>query len=94
MRCSRTSPQINGDARQEARGCRLSTDLLRARPRSRAILVEVPVSSMKTSRSGWSLGCLFVHAVGAAATSGRSCSAARTLRLFRSIGYNFYLSIR
>jgi hypothetical protein len=27
-----------------------------ARPRNRAILVEVPVSSMKTSRSGSSLG--------------------------------------
>src|SRR6266481_9978375 len=50
-----------------------------ARPRSRAILVEVPVSSMKTSRSGSSLGRLSAHAVRAAATSGRSCSAARTL---------------
>src|SRR6266404_9707978 len=50
-----------------------------ARPRSRAILVEVPVSSMKTSRSGSSLACLSDHAVRAAATSGRSCSAARTL---------------
>src|SRR6266404_6406775 len=50
-----------------------------ARPRSRAILVEVPVSSMKTSRSGSSLACLSDHAVRAPATSGRSCSAARTL---------------
>src|SRR4029077_13946031 len=50
-----------------------------ARPRSRAILVEVPVSSMKTSRSGASLACLSDHAVRAAATSGRSFSAARTL---------------
>src|ERR1700693_2618499 len=50
-----------------------------ARPRSRAILVEVPVSSMKTSRAGSILGGLYAHSVrAAAASSGRSCSATRT----------------
>ncbi len=48
----------------------------RARPRNRAILVEAPVSSMKTrcsgSRSGWAAN----QARRRAATSGRSCSAA------------------
>src|ERR1700710_2323486 len=48
----------------------------KARPRSRAILVEAPVSSMKTrrfgSRSGWAAN----QARRRAATSGRSCSAA------------------
>src|ERR1700739_488695 len=34
---------------------------------------------MKTRRSGSSSGCLSAHVVRAAATSGRSCSAARTL---------------
>src|SRR5215831_17217271 len=39
------------------------------------MLVDVPVSSMNTSRSGSSWGWLSTHAVRAAATSGRSCSA-------------------
>src|SRR5215471_15321034 len=43
------------------------------------MLVLVPVSSMKTRRSGSSLALSSTHAARAAATSGRSCSAARTL---------------
>src|ERR1700758_2879597 len=50
-----------------------------ARPRRRAILVEVPFSSMNTRRSGSNLGWSSLQATRAAATSGRSCSAARTL---------------
>src|SRR6202022_4216510 len=46
------------------------------RPRSRAILVEAPVSSMKTSLSGSRLGTSSRQAWRAAATSGLSCSAA------------------
>src|ERR1700686_1899240 len=40
---------------------------------------ETLVSSIKTSRFGSSLGCCFCKALRAAATSGRSCSAARRL---------------
>src|ERR1700694_4626931 len=40
---------------------------------------ETLVSSMKTSRFGSSLGCCFCKVLRAAATSGRSCSAARRL---------------
>src|SRR5580704_5015914 len=43
------------------------------------MLVEVPVSSMKTRRSGSSSVWFCAHSVRAAATSGRSCSAARTV---------------
>src|SRR6516225_4178697 len=50
-----------------------------ARPRKRAILVAVPVSSIKTRCSGSSLACSPAQALRAAATSGRSCSAARML---------------
>src|SRR5271163_570935 len=46
------------------------------RPRDRAMLVEVPVSSIKTSFAGSSEPCSAFQAVRAAATSGRSCSAA------------------
>src|SRR5450830_1268447 len=45
----------------------------------RVIVVETLVSSMKTSRFRSSLGCCFCKALRAAATSGRSCSAARRL---------------
>jgi hypothetical protein len=52
---------------------------LRQRPRVRTILVLVPVSSMKTSflasRPSWSA----FHFWRASATSGRSCSAARSV---------------
>ncbi len=48
----------------------------RARPRSRAILVEAPVSSMNTRRSGSRSGCALNQALRRATTSGRSCSAA------------------
>src|SRR5215210_457172 len=48
------------------------------RPRRRAILVLVPVSSTKTSRAGSSSGWLAFQRSRAAATSGRSCSAACT----------------
>src|SRR6266542_1038909 len=50
-----------------------------ARPRSRAMLVEVPVSSMKTSRAGSRAAWSSFHAVRASATSDRSCSAACTI---------------
>src|ERR1044071_2106796 len=50
-----------------------------ARPRSRAMLVAVPVSSMKTSRFGSRVACSAFHPVRAAAMSGRSCSAACTI---------------
>src|ERR1019366_9826852 len=50
-----------------------------ARPERRVIVVETLVSSMKTSRFGSSLGCCVCKALRAAATSGRSCSAARRL---------------
>src|ERR1039458_5023774 len=50
-----------------------------ARPKRRVIVVETLVSSMKTSRFRSSLGCCFCNALRAAATSGRSCSAARRL---------------
>src|ERR1700704_5786144 len=50
-----------------------------ARPRSRAMLVEVPVSSMNTSRAGSRSGCAAIQAARAAATSGRSCSLACTI---------------
>src|ERR1700731_4166149 len=46
------------------------------RPRSRAMLVDVPVSSMKTSFDGSSELCPAFQAIRASATSGRSCSAA------------------
>ena len=48
----------------------------RARPRSRAILVEAPASSMNTRRSGSRSGCAMNQALRRATTSGRSCSAA------------------
>ncbi len=48
----------------------------KARPRSRAILVDAPVSSMNTRRSGSRSGCALNQALRRAATSGRSCSAA------------------
>src|SRR6266446_3254899 len=51
----------------------------RARPRSRAIAVEVPVSSINTSRVGSRAGWSSFHAARAAATSGRSCSLACTI---------------
>src|SRR4051812_45772544 len=50
-----------------------------ARPRSRAMLVVVPVSSRKTSRAGSRSGCAAIHRARAAATSGRSCSLACTI---------------
>src|SRR6185503_5377904 len=50
-----------------------------ARPRSRAMLVVVPVSSRKTSRAGSRSGCAAIQAARAAATSGRSCSLACTI---------------
>src|SRR5262245_13452529 len=43
------------------------------------MLVAVPVSSMKTSRSTSRVYCSPLHAARATATSGRSCSAARTV---------------
>src|SRR5258708_30990281 len=43
------------------------------------MLVEVPVSSIKTSRAGSSAGCSSFQAARAAATSGRSCSLACTI---------------
>src|SRR5690348_12465368 len=43
------------------------------------MVVEVPVSSMKTSRAGSRAGCSACHAARAAATSGRSCSLACTI---------------
>src|SRR5260370_2210863 len=50
-----------------------------ARPRKRAMLVEVPVSSRKTSRAGSRPGCSAFQAARASATSGRSCSLACTI---------------
>src|SRR5229473_2578359 len=50
-----------------------------ARPRSRAMAVLVPVSSMNTSRAGSRSGCAAIQAARAAATSGRSCSLACTI---------------
>src|SRR6195952_4717211 len=47
-----------------------------ARPRSRAILVDAPVSSMKTRRSGSRSGCPSNQVWRRATTSGRSCSLA------------------
>src|SRR6516225_10788795 len=44
------------------------------------MFVDAAVSSMNTSLLGSSLGCILNHALRAAATSGRSCSAA--CRLF------------
>src|SRR5437016_847697 len=49
------------------------------RPRRRAMLVLVPVSSMKTRCAGSSEPRLARHSSRAAATSGRSCSAACTV---------------
>src|SRR6185503_12431731 len=46
------------------------------RPRSLAIFVEAPVSSMKTRRRGSRSGCAARQACLRAATSGRSCSLA------------------
>ena len=43
------------------------------------MLVEVPVSSIKTSREGSSIGWAARQAARAAATSGRSCSLACTI---------------
>src|SRR5512139_3811750 len=50
-----------------------------ARPRSRAMLVQVPVSSMKTKRAGSNDCRSICHWARAKATSGRSCSAASTV---------------
>src|ERR1700730_2469545 len=50
-----------------------------ARPRNRAMLVVVPVSSRKTSRAGSRSGCSACQAARASATSGRSCSLACTI---------------
>src|SRR5438105_4731960 len=50
-----------------------------ARPRSRAMAVLVPVSSMNTSRAGSRSGCAAIQAARAAATSGRCCSLACTI---------------
>src|SRR5438105_2892565 len=47
-----------------------------ARPRRRAILVEAPVSSTNTSRSGSRSGCTSNHASRRAATSDLPCSLA------------------
>src|SRR3978361_1519958 len=46
------------------------------RPRCRTILVVTAVSSMKTRRDATSLDCSTLSSARAAATSGRSCSAA------------------
>src|SRR5271168_2751732 len=46
------------------------------RPRCRTILVVTAVSSMKTRRGAFSLDCSTFSSARAAATSGRSCSAA------------------
>jgi hypothetical protein len=46
------------------------------RPNSRAILVDAPVSSMKTRRCGSSSACVARQACLCTATSGRSCSLA------------------
>src|SRR5665647_1341749 len=46
------------------------------RPRCRTILVVTAVSSMKTRRGASSLDCSTFNSARAAATSGRSCSAA------------------
>src|SRR5713226_8766713 len=43
------------------------------------MLVEVPVSSRKTSRAGSRAGCSAFQAARASATSGRSCSLACTI---------------
>jgi hypothetical protein len=51
-----------------------------ARPYSRHMLVVAHVSSMKTSLSGFRLGCRARHSSRAAATSGRACSLHRRLR--------------
>src|SRR5260221_6320935 len=50
-----------------------------ARPYRRVIVVDTLVSSMNTSLLGSSLFCRRCNALRAAATSGRSCSAARKL---------------
>src|SRR5438445_3746192 len=50
-----------------------------ARPYRRVIVVDTAVSSMNTSLLGSSLLCRRCNALRAAATSGRSCSAARKL---------------
>ena len=47
-----------------------------ARPKRRAMFVRAQVSSRKTSRSAISPGCSLRQVARAAATSGRSCSAA------------------
>lgn len=49
------------------------------RPRCRSILVLVPVSSKKTSLLASRPGCSAFHVCCASATSGRSCSAARSV---------------
>jgi hypothetical protein len=57
--------------------CRGDETLARgARPWSRVIFVEAPVSSMKTRRSGSTNGCAARQIRRLAATSGRSCSLA------------------
>src|SRR5712691_5077910 len=56
-----------------------------ARPYRRVIVVDTLVSSMNTSLLGSSLFCRRCNALRAAATSGRSCSAARDLFLRQSI---------
>ena len=56
----------------------------RLRPRSRAMLVLAPVSSTKTSRSGFSQVCQRRQNRRLRATSARSCSAARSV-FFKAI---------
>ncbi len=56
-----------------------------ARPRRRAILVEAPVSSMETKRSGFSSGCAANQARRLAATSGRFSSLRRPV-IFARLG--------
>jgi hypothetical protein len=46
------------------------------RPLSRTMLVLLAVSSMNTSRAGFSMSCAFLQRRRARATSGRCCSAA------------------
>ena len=54
-----------------------------AQPESRAILVLTPVSSRKTRLSGSINGWAALHSLRRAATSGRSCSTARSALLKR-----------
>ena len=55
------------------------------RPRRRAILVDVPVSSTNTNRQGSKPGCSSSQARRRAVTSGRSCSAACAVFILKLI---------